>query len=848
MHMALPRLSLAERRLLLQNQAGFLKATRSLSLSSSSSAAAAAAAALEKSTKTSLSKRREAAKVQKAAAVESLVKKYMLMNPGVFPKIKQVQNELGGSWYVLKDILAELKEKMTGDPQAYKEIASAKADIMLEAASEAAVTDKNEVGAMVNDPESTVYPLDLHIQQKIMKSVKSLVMADKASEEIAIQEGTENEKLVENDDRSRQLNSQLSPVVIHESDRKAASQQLTSMIERLISNEEQPSNAPKNGPDLNDAKSSGQKAASHRSSFIIEHVISNEVEAPNASQNDLNLNHTKSSDRTVVENEELLSDVKVNQRPGVNKMPSDGEKPTGVVDSHETRHTNTGADKKNAMKIETLNRHRYPGTTMASANEFEKKKCMPVFIDRFMEFVKSKVPCDIVDKSNPHRTLINKNGMGTALEGMQFLNPDEEQKTLCEHDISNDTRKPERGKTWAEPLDLVVENTSGTESKFIDHASICDETDHNDNNGGPLKVPFEMFESQKDGSGSDSDSAALDYPSESATDISPPINVLKPRTFLHTERKTFQEKLLVRFLKKTATEKDIGAAFGNCGPITNIRIVRSRKENRFNCAYINFKTAAGLQNAQVKTDIVINGADVVVEAVSPFLRNPVKIPTPSTFGCPDVLNGLLRHPSRTVMIKPLPHDLASHHLRRALSVFGCISGFAMGSLSSIAYVEFETEDAKEKALAMSSISISGRKLAILRIDAPLTTVVRISNFGSLSGEEIHNICNSHGRVKRVVFRRNALTVDVHFMLTEWSNMAKIINSLNSLVINELQWQAQPAPAIPPEILQMLWRKPDGRRYVCSLAQSLCRKIQLDSTNTSKLTDLLTEYHGESIQS
>lgn len=87
----------------------------------------------------------------------------------------------------------------------------------------------------------------------------------------------------------------------------------------------------------------------------------------------------------------------------------------------------------------------------------------------------------------------------------------------------------------------------------------------------------------------------------------------------------------------------------------------------------------------------------------------------------------------------------------------------------------QTEDAKEKALAMSSISISGRKLAILRIDAPLTTVVRISNFGSLSGEEIHNICNSHGRVKRVVFRRNALTVDVHFMLTEWSNMAKIIN-------------------------------------------------------------------------
>lgn len=104
---------------------------------------------------------------------------------------------------------------------------------------------------------------------------------------------------------------------------------------------------------------------------------------------------------------------------------------------------------------------------------------------------------------------------------------------------------------------------------------------------------------------------------------------------------------------------------------------------------IRWQTAAGLQKALVKTDIVINGSDVVVEAVSPFLRNPVKIPTPSTFGCPDVLNGLLKHPSRTVMIKPFPHDVASRHLRRALSVFGCISGFAMGSRSSIAYVEFE---------------------------------------------------------------------------------------------------------------------------------------------------------------
>lgn len=86
----------------------------------------------------------------------------------------------------------------------------------------------------------------------------------------------------------------------------------------------------------------------------------------------------------------------------------------------------------------------------------------------------------------------------------------------------------------------------------------------------------------------------------------------------------------------------------------------------------------------------------------------------------------------------------------------------------------QTEDAKEKALAMSSISIAGSTLAILRIDAPLTTVVRISNVGFITNDAIQNICNSHGGVKRVV-RRDLKTVDVHFMLTEWPNMANIIN-------------------------------------------------------------------------
>ncbi|CAL5416488.1 hypothetical protein CsSME_00033776 [Camellia sinensis var. sinensis] len=41
----------------------------------------------------------------------------METHPGTFPKATQVQNKVGGSWYTLKDVLSNLKEKMLGNPQ-----------------------------------------------------------------------------------------------------------------------------------------------------------------------------------------------------------------------------------------------------------------------------------------------------------------------------------------------------------------------------------------------------------------------------------------------------------------------------------------------------------------------------------------------------------------------------------------------------------------------------------------------------------------------------------------------------------------------------------------------------------
>lgn len=96
--------------------------------------------------------------------------------------------------------------------------------------------------------------------------------------------------------------------------------------------------------------------------------------------------------------------------------------------------------------------------------------------------------------------------------------------------------------------------------------------------------------------------------------------------------------------------------------------------------------------------------------------------------------------------------------------------------SSLIYVlsaSLQTEDSKERAIAKHSIYISGKQLLIFRIDAPRTTVVRVSNINSIQGK-IRAICSSLGEVKAIVFR-SAGTGDVHFKLCEWPNMLHILN-------------------------------------------------------------------------
>lgn len=256
------------------------------------------------------------------------------------------------------------------------------------------------------------------------------------------------------------------------------------------------------------------------------------------------------------------------------------------------------------------------------------------------------------------------------------------------------------------------------------------------------------------------------------------------------------------------------------------------------------QTGAGLQKALKKTDLVVEDVDVIMEGTSSLEIISNRISIPDLIGDPDVPGALVKNPTRTAVIKGLTLDMSWKHLEKALSCGKGISGFIMGSSSSVAYVEFETEDAKEKAIAKHSFTVLGKCLQVFRIDAPRTTVARISNINSRKGEKkICSVCSHYGQVKNVVHRDHD-TVDVHFKLAEWPSMLHILNSLNGKVVDDSQWVVQPATVYPPEILRALWSQPDGRKHVKAIIHNLLQKIAESHTDMGRLTDVAAKYYGD----
>ncbi|XP_042062170.1 uncharacterized protein LOC121806255 isoform X1 [Salvia splendens] len=292
-----------------------------------------------------------------------------------------------------------------------------------------------------------------------------------------------------------------------------------------------------------------------------------------------------------------------------------------------------------------------------------------------------------------------------------------------------------------------------------------------------------------------------------------------------------EHKVLVRFLQSSVSESALFEFFKNCGEILNIEC-RNAPRSQFKTASINFKTRDGLQKALSKSGMYLTG-QIVVEPAAPGNRSAV-ITVPALLGDPDIPAALVKNPTRTIRIEQLTEEICSHNIVEALAFCQSkVSSYFLGPSPSVAYVELETETGKERALAKQSINVLGRHLIILRIDCPRTTAVRItSSRFHLSGGDVTQICRSLGDVS-ASFSRDVNVLDVHFKVSEWPNMVKILNSLNGCVVKGSPVHAEPAPVFPPEVLLALWHNPLERKHLKATAQALLLKLK-SKLDTSEL--------------
>ncbi|KAL6194760.1 hypothetical protein ACLB2K_035836 [Fragaria x ananassa] len=312
------------------------------------------------------------------------------------------------------------------------------------------------------------------------------------------------------------------------------------------------------------------------------------------------------------------------------------------------------------------------------------------------------------------------------------------------------------------------------------------------------------------------------------------------------DAKRKESSLRVHAIGKETSQEDLRIpAFDDCGCITRIQLLPLIEGSIFRAGYVHFKTAEGSHKALRKSGIVSEGHTLVVDANS-LEDVPNKIAIPNLIGDPEVPLMLVKSPTRTVMIKQLTHDISLHQLKEALAFCGSgISSVFLGSSSSVAYVEFETEDAKERAIAAYSINVQEKQLLILRIDVPRTTVIRVtsvddalfSNTKVLS--DIVSVCSSSGGVGKVKLRNMGM-LDVYFNLDHWPKMLSILNRLNGMEVHGHRVIAQPATVFPPAVLQVLWSKPDERIHVKSVLRRLLQNTDLPV----ELSNLATKYHGD----
>ncbi|KAG5554289.1 hypothetical protein RHGRI_011974 [Rhododendron griersonianum] len=579
---------------------------------------------------------------------------------------------------------------------------------------------------------------------------------------------------------------------------------LTYLKEKMVGN-------PQNVPDFESVQTHSNSV--NTDTVKLETMVQSSTSLPNFGNNEKNctnstshiLEESTSADSVILEASNEYVNGHQNNQPETEKMTS--ASPTPNVSSEVGKHSVPFGGPQKKMGIADLLTR--TGETTSERND-SVTPSRPDFLNEAVRRGEEK-GCDIsglIDcikempegKSNPrshNSTTFNNNDQTSnksAIKGMQRE--------------ANSPRSDSRGRNSPMLGRTMVKETNSFKG-----------SEGNIHEGSLFELFFDTNPVRKDSKGSDADIAALDsIKSKSSQEIMFPTrkhDFKKTWNALLAEKEADANKVLVRFLHVSVKRSDIETLFNHCGCIT--RIDFHSKGSLFKIACIYFETKEGMQNALKKTGLILRNTNLIVEAGHSKDNIPRKTLIPNLIGYPEVPASLVKNPTRTVMIRPLTADINSRDIEEALAFCGSkISGFFFGSSSSIAYVELATEEAKQRALERNSIIVSGKLLQIFRIDAPRTTVVRISN---LCYPEVQNkfegICGSYGRVKHVAVRSKDIV--------DTSNFAYVsIFRLNGLHVYNSQWIAQPAPVFPPEVLHVLWNHPDERR---NLKTQIHRSLQ-----------------------
>ncbi|KAF3785866.1 hypothetical protein EJ110_NYTH26848 [Nymphaea thermarum] len=417
-----------------------------------------------------------------------------------------------------------------------------------------------------------------------------------------------------------------------------------------------------------------------------------------------------------------------------------------------------------------------------------------------------------------------------------------EMKELHSTDLQISDNDDDKDGTTDTGTDRKIQQKEG--HRKLEGVSVFDSILAAKKNGFAHPFPCEKLDNSQTGeseSGDDSDYAAADYllsGPEEPMQVSQKAMAQKSDT---VDTRKHQNTVLVTFLPRTATEQDIMSAFHIFGTILEVQFGPSNKQSKYNFAFVHFKTAESAAAATRQGSHVVTNAPVVI---NPILPMPMKSKMASIPG--ENVNDVpvqLEYCGRAVAIQGITPEMRFEHLRHLFSVYGPIDNIILGCSSTIAYIVFKTEEAKERALAARVITVPGSQLDISRVDVPQTTIMRISNINvKTENRTAYNICKSVGTVRRLVWRASGI-VDVHFETSESMNMVKILSSLHGRVVDGHKWHVQPATVIRHDMLQILWRTHTGRHHVHMLFMRLCQMISSSSTDAAKLAELAEEYHG-----